>query len=220
MWFLQYGLTFMDVLMRILATFIIVFLILPLHELAHAWVAYKLGDKTAKALGRLSFNPIAHFDPIGAVCILLFNFGWAKPVPVDPRYFKNPRRDMALVALAGPLSNFLAAIVGGFLFHISTIVAVSNNTWAHLFLSYYIIMNITLAVFNLLPLHPLDGSKILEAFIPQKFIMKYYQNYRMITLILFLLLFFGFFSGPLAFFAEILYNFVIKIAALPFSIFM
>lgn len=113
MWFLQPNLSFLDVIARIVAVLTIIFLILPLHECAHGWMAYKLGDDTAKRSGRMTLNPLAHFDPIGALSILLFNFGWAKPVPVDPRNFKNPRKDNALTALAGPISNLLAAIAGG-----------------------------------------------------------------------------------------------------------
>ena len=97
------GLTMQDALMEILAVVMIVFLILPLHELAHGFIAYKLGDNTAKNMGRLRFNPMAHVDPIGALMILFVGFGWAKPVPVNPRNFKNPKTGMAITALAGPL---------------------------------------------------------------------------------------------------------------------
>lgn len=99
---------FMSILMQIVAVLFVIFCILPLHEFAHGWVAYKLGDNTAKYQGRLTFNPIASVDPLGALFLLLFGFGWAKPVPVNPNNFKNPKRGMAITALAGPVSNLLA----------------------------------------------------------------------------------------------------------------
>ncbi len=105
-----------NIIAQILATLFVIFCILPVHEYAHAWAAARLGDRTAQYQGRLTLNPIASFDPIGALFLLLFGFGWAKPVPIDSRYFKNPRRDTALTALAGPLSNFLAAWVGAVIF--------------------------------------------------------------------------------------------------------
>ena len=113
MWLFTPGLTLMDLVMRLFAILMVVFLILPLHECAHGWVAYRLGDNTAKVTGRLTLNPLVHFDPLGAIGVLLFSFGWARPVPVDASNFRKPRRDMALVAAAGPLSNLLAAIIGG-----------------------------------------------------------------------------------------------------------
>ena len=102
----------------IISSLMVIFLVMPLHEWAHGFVAYRLGDRTAKLQGRLTLNPLAHIDYIGAAMILLIGFGWAKPVPVDPRYFKKPKRDMALTALAGPVSNLLAAIVSGLIFNI------------------------------------------------------------------------------------------------------
>ena len=102
-----------SILMQIVATLFVIFCILPLHEYAHGWMAEKLGDHTARAAGRLTLNPLASLDPFGALFLLLFGFGWAKPVPVNPWNFKKPKRDMAITALAGPVSNFLAALVGG-----------------------------------------------------------------------------------------------------------
>jgi len=93
MWFLQPGITFEDLIIRMLVTLVVIFVSLPLHEFAHAWTAYKLGDDTAKNLGRLTINPLAHFSTLGAVCLLLFDFGWANPVPIDTRNFKHPKRD-------------------------------------------------------------------------------------------------------------------------------
>ena len=103
------------VLAQLLSTLFVIFCILPLHEFAHGWTANKLGDPTARLAGRLTFNPLASVEPVGALALLLFGFGWAKPVPVDSRYFKKPRRDMAITALAGPLSNLLAGCLGAVL---------------------------------------------------------------------------------------------------------
>ena len=108
---------FSSLLATILASLVVIFLILPLHELAHGWVAYRLGDRTAKYSGRLTLNPLAHLDPMGALSLLLFGIGWAKPVPVDSRNFKNPKTGMAVTAAAGPLSNLLAALVGAVLWY-------------------------------------------------------------------------------------------------------
>lgn len=218
MWFLQPGITFEDVLMRILAVLVIVFLIFPLHECAHAFIAYKLGDRTAKAMGRMTLNPLSHFDPIGAALILLFSFGWAKPVPIDASNFKNPRRDMALVSAAGPLSNILAAIFGGVVINFIGAFGFGYFSWLiRIFLMYYVSINVNLAVFNLLPIAPLDGFGIVEAFIPKRFLVKYYQHQRIIGMIIIFLLFFGFFSEPIDFLNRVLYNFIIKITSLPFS---
>ena len=119
LWFLQPGVTLETVFMRVLSVLVIILLVLPLHECAHAWVAYRMGDSTAKNRGRLTLNPLPSIDPIGALCILLFGFGWAKPVPVDSRYFtKNAKAKMALTALAGPVSNLLAAFVGALIFYL------------------------------------------------------------------------------------------------------
>lgn len=106
------GVDLPSLLMQLLATVAVIFLILPLHEYAHGLIAYKLGDPTAKQSGRLTLNPLASIDKVGTLGLLLFGIGWAKPVPVNPRYFRNPKRDMALTALAGPVSNILAGFVG------------------------------------------------------------------------------------------------------------
>ena len=217
MWIFSPGLTLVDVVMRILAVIIIVFLILPLHECAHGWVAYKLGDGTAKAMGRLTLNPLVHFDPLGAIGILLFSFGWAKPVPVDASNFSKPRRDMAITAAAGPLSNLLAAIIGGFIVNFVMLFNLgAARPWVETFFSYYIVLNIGIAVFNLIPLAPLDGFRIAEAFIPQRFLVSYYKHYHMITIGVFLLLLFGVLTVPLMIAENFLYSFVMWLTALPF----
>ncbi len=202
MWFLWHGFTLQSALARIFASVFIVFLVLPLHEYAHGWVALKLGDPTAKLYGRLTFNPLESFDVLGSIGLLLFGFGWAKPVPVDPRYFKNPRRDMALVSVAGPLSNIFAAIISGFM--LSFVSACGANGIVTAFFKYMVTINISVAVFNLFPLPSLDGFKILEAFLPDSALEKFYQNRALIMLIMMFLLLLGAFDGIFYFLERIL----------------
>ena len=139
---------------QVISILFVILCILPLHELAHAWVANKLGDPTAKLEGRLTFNPLASVDPMGALALLLFGFGWAKPVPVDSRYFRKPKRDMAITALAGPVSNLLAAFVGAVLVAIMEAFSPYNGftNFVYNVLWYYVVVNISLAVFNLIPM--------------------------------------------------------------------
>lgn len=178
-----------------------VLLILPLHELAHGFVAYKLGDPTAKNLGRLTLNPIKHLDPLGALSLVFLRVGWAKPVPINTRYFKKPKRDMALVALAGPLSNLILAFLlvplwlGLRNLYVSTYVDASLLSRVLYTLINFIgilhSINISLAIFNLIPIPPLDGSRILSAFLPTKANMWIYRNERKIYFALLIWLFAG-----------------------------
>lgn len=163
-----------------------VLIILPIHEFAHGYMAYKLGDNTAKNMGRLSLNPMRHMDPIGALCMVVFHFGWAKPVPINPRNFKNPKKGFALTALAGPLANLLMAFFSAFIYLLlnaifrriafpsAFLVTLAQNT--ALFFYIFHIINLSLALFNLIPIPPLDGSRILSVVLPPKTyfgIMKY-----------------------------------------------
>ena len=126
------NLDFFQVLMYIFSVLMIIFLVNPLHECAHGFVAYKLGDRTAKNMGRLTLNPLAHLDYMGAVTMLLVGFGWAKPVPINPRNFKNPKVGMSITALAGPVSNFLAAILGGLIYNAICTVMIKNGSMLYI----------------------------------------------------------------------------------------
>lgn len=134
---------------------------LSFHEFSHAWMAKKCGDNTAANLGRLSLNPMAHLDPIGSIMILFVGFGWAKPVPVDSSYLNNPRTDMMKIAAAGPISNLLLAFIAGLIFRLSGIIDFNIDY----LLFYFIQINVSLAVFNMIPISPLDGSQIFTGYL-------------------------------------------------------
>ena len=140
---------------------------LSFHEFAHAWMASKCGDNTAARMGRLTLNPLAHLDPIGSLMILFVGFGWAKPVPVDGRNLKDPRKDMMKVAAAGPLSNLLLALMAGLLFRFLNSTQLLTDS-LFILLIYFTRINITLAVFNLIPVAPLDGSQIFSSYLMKK----------------------------------------------------
>ncbi len=162
---------------------------LTIHELSHGYVAFLLGDRTAKNMGRLTLNPIAHIDWIGFLMLMTVGFGWAKPVPVDMRYFENPKRGMALTALAGPVSNIIMAFISALIFAFaSTKFGANLNNYVKLFLILMVQYNCVLAMFNFIPIPPLDGSKILGAFLPNKayFTLMMYEQYGMIVLIILL----------------------------------
>ena len=141
---------------------------LSFHEFAHAWMAYRLGDNTAARLGRLTLNPMSHLDPVGSLALLLMGFGWAKPVPVDSRYLENPKKDMVKVAAAGPISNIILAVVAALALRLLFSTDLLTNN-IKTFLIIFMQINITLAVFNLLPVSPLDGSQILTPFLEKYF---------------------------------------------------
>ena len=175
------------------------------HEIAHGWAAYKMGDPTAKFLGRLTFNPIKHIDPMGlgmfaftAIFTRPFVIGWAKPVPVNPRYFKNPRQGMMLVSVAGPLTNFLVALLCALIVKLTINLSVSGFAPGSSVLAfvqasalYGVSINCALAWFNLMPIPPLDGSHIVEGLLPYELARAYSSIGRYGMIILILLIGFG-----------------------------
>lgn len=173
---------------------------LTFHELMHGFIAYKLGDPTAKSAGRLTLNPIAHIDPIGLVCMILFRFGWAKPVPVNMRWFRHPRRDMAIVAAAGPVSNLLLGTLSVFVYYLVGLYSPANAfTEAVMqFMAVLATLNVGFAVFNLLPLPPLDGSRILGLLLPPAWYYRVMQYERWIQLAVMVLLYMGVLTKPLS----------------------
>lgn len=194
--------SFGDKLMTLLpyfgAALIVIVLVLPLHECAHGLVAYLFGDDTAKKQGRLTLNPLPSIDPLGALFILFFQFGWAKPVMVEPRNFKHPRIGMACTALAGPMSNLVCGFIGSVVMY--GVFVATNRTapdWVMQLIGSYVSINVGIAVFNLIPLPPLDGSKILGAFLSDKARMWYYKYQFIFMMLVFVLMFTRVLNQPL-----------------------
>ena len=198
-----------DKLIELLFVIPCVLFALTVHEVSHGYMAYRLGDPTARNMGRLTLNPMKHLDPVGTLCMILFHFGWARPVPINTRYFRKPRRDTALTAASGPISNFIMAFLGLLVQEILFAVFVRNPAtsqftynlqYAALTLfSYFHILNLSLGMFNLIPVPPLDGSRIFLTFLPAKYYFGIMQYERYIQLGLMLLLWLGFLDRPLSF---------------------
>lgn len=191
-----------DGLLNLFLRIIAVLICIVVHEVSHGFAAYKLGDPTAKAQHRLSLNPLRHIDPFGALMMLLVGFGWAKPVPVDMRYFKKPKLGMAITALAGPVSNFLLSyvlwLIAFFILGLSGGVLTSEFLWRLVdFIALVSSLSIGLGVFNLIPFPPLDGSKIFGAFLPDHIYAKVMKYEFAGTFVLMALLWLGVLDSPL-----------------------
>ena len=197
-----------DVL-QIITKILIIFLVLPIHECAHAWAAHKMGDETAAYSGRLTLNPLAHIDILGALCLLITGFGWAKPVPINPLKFKKQRFGIAITAAAGPLSNlavsFIAMIIyrivlslpGGSGYFLSSAGDITGGFVILYILQFFILVNIGLAIFNLIPISPLDGSKIISYFTSAKLDRWIYEHQLIVNAVFFAVIITGILSKPL-----------------------
>ena len=190
-----------DLLMQVAA----VLLCLTIHETCHGLAAYALGDPTAKRMHRLSLNPLRHIDPFGALMMLVVGFGWAKPVPVDMRYFKHPKSGMALTALAGPASNFLLAtvalLIASLLWNTQAVFYSDGAAPVYLlmFLIQVAVLSVGLGLFNLIPVSPLDGSKILFSFLPDRWYYTILRYERYVMVLVIALVWLGVFDKPLSF---------------------
>jgi Zn-dependent protease len=175
-------------LIEILISLPALLICITVHEFAHAYVAVKMGDPTPEEHGRLSLNPLAHLDPIGTLMLIIVHFGWAKPVPINPYNFRNRKQGIILTSIAGPISNFLMALLGAFL---ARFILPLNNGGLTLFIYFFLQYNVVLGLFNLLPFPPLDGSRLLTVFIPHKYdhISLFLERYGFFFLIGILLLF-------------------------------
>ena len=193
-------------LIQILVSIPALLLCLSVHEACHGFAAYALGDPTAKQEGRLTFDPLRHLDPIGTLCMLFFHVGWAKPVPINPSYFKNRRVGIALVSLAGPASNFVLALLALFLYYPLRLTSSPILTAIALMLYMTAVMSIGLGVFNLIPVPPLDGSRILLVVLPQRIYFQIMRYERVIFVILLAAVWAGVLDGVLGTFNDVVWD--------------
>ena len=218
---------FLEIMIGLFSRLFVVFCTMPIHEYAHALVATKLGDQTPRLSGRLTVNPMAHIDLMGALMIFLCGFGYAKPVNVNPRNFKDPKKGMAITAIAGPISNLimgfvfvLLSTIYKFIVESSGIITESNFVLfnaIYSFLYFAATINVNLAVFNLLPIPPLDGSRILQLLIPAKYYYTFLQYERYIVIVVFVLILSGVLSAPLSIISGLIIKLFSNITGLPFS---
>lgn len=193
-------------------------LALTVHEFAHGYAALKMGDRTAEYSGRLSLNPLHHLDLIGTLCLLVFHFGWAKPVPINPNNFRNPKKGIIVVSLAGPFANFVLAVISGFVLGAMETFAPVNEATRFLYtiVDYCLVLNVGLMVFNLIPVPPLDGSKVLLEFVSYRVRYFVYQYERYIGLLFLVLLYFGILSPVLNFLSGYVFRFINFLVGLVF----
>lgn len=191
---------------------VVVVIAIPFHEAAHALVSHWLGDDTAMRAGRLSLNPLHHFDLLGALCMLIGGVGWAKPVGVNVRNYKNPKVGMAISAAAGPISNFLLAWLSMIFYQCLLYSGLAADIPVlYWFLTYMISMNLSLAVFNLIPVPPFDGSRIALLFLPQRLYFRAMQYERYIMLAVLFLVFLGVLDRPLSIAVGFMWNLLVHL---------
>ncbi|MCH5184655.1 MAG: site-2 protease family protein [Oscillospiraceae bacterium] len=191
------------------------------HELAHAWVSHKLGDPTPENEGRLTLNPFAHLDPIGTLMMIITGFGWARPVGINPMYYKHRKAGMILVSIAGPLANFVMAFIGALIMVVLVILNVKLSVAVPEALIYpierFIFLNISLMVFNLIPIPPLDGSKVLGMLLPENVYFRFLGYERYFIIVIMVLSVTGALSGILVRGVEIVFGVLINMVALMLS---
>lgn len=213
---------FPELIIFVVSSLIVIFVTLPIHEFAHGFVATKLGDPTPRYQGRLTLNPFAHIDYVGALMILFAGFGWAKPVQVNSSNFKNPKVGMAITAFAGPLANIILAFISMLIYNTIDFFAVDTTPvflfYIELLFWFIASINISLAVFNLIPIPPLDGSRLLAAFLPNRIYYNLMRYERYFFLILVLLLFSGVLDYPLEILRNAIFGAIDFIAYLPFKL--
>ncbi len=226
---LRGGMDLTSTLIYLLSTVAVIFLTLPIHEFAHGYIAVKLGDPTPRYQGRLTLNPLAHLDLMGSLSMLLIGVGWARPVQINARNFKNPKRDMAISAAAGPIANLILAVI---VLILSNILMVAFNSlmpqntlgmifvYLYSFLQYVAYISVYLAVFNLIPIPPLDGSRLASAFLPDKY---YYMlmRYEQFSFVIFMVIIYvssklGF--NPISNIASGFVDFMESVILIPFSL--
>ena len=213
-----------EILIDLMSTLFVVFFSLPVHEYAHAWMATRLGDQTPRLAGRLTLNPLRHLDVIGTILIFVVGFGYAKPVMVNPRNFKDSRKGMALTAAAGPAVNLLMAVMFMILSNVAWLftkagAVVSPADVAVAFFTQAAWINVCLAVFNLLPIPPLDGSRILGLLLPRDAYFKVMQYEQYMLYGLYALLFFNVLTVPLSWLSNLVFDGLDFIFFLPFRLF-
>ncbi|MBP1737360.1 MAG: site-2 protease family protein [Oscillospiraceae bacterium] len=193
---------------------------ITVHELCHGLAAKCLGDPTAKQMGRLSLNPLRHIDLFGLLMLVTVQVGWAKPVPINMTYFKHPKRDMAITSLAGPASNFVLAWAVLLLSRLLMWLQPTGTVWGYVYLMllYTAVLSVGLGVFNLIPLPPLDGSKVVLAFLPDRICYQILRLERYGMLILVALVWFGVFTGPLTVLRAEAMRIVCTLSGFPYDI--
>ena len=213
---------FTDIIIYIISALAVIFITLTIHEFAHAFIAVKLGDNTPRWQGRYTINPFAHIDYLGALAIILVGFGWARPVQVNNNNFRSPKWGMALVALAGPVSNVILSFIALLLCYACATVFEFTQLlffdYAAIFLNYVAFISISLAVFNLIPIPPLDGSRILTAFLPYKAYYTLMRFERYSSLILLALIYIGILDKPIDLVTNFIYAALSFVTALPFEL--